>query len=953
MQLYNFKKALASLQSANDLNHHVVSIDYVNTMEAQMATWTMVGEVGAVGTQIVDAYIWSTIMAGFTEAVQAQVGNVLGIKPALARPLTRSEWLWSQAKFLWDQVNPMRGIISVEAIVNNGLRGALKNAARTTLKSIRDDAVRDEFLVKRARMDPAVADRLAGFFWAAVDETVKMTAQKAHDKLAQTTLYKQAAVLYYTKQLKEMQAGLQPAKTINAVLDDPNAWFFQKWLARRRAMAIAEAIQLQQEIDGLKMSLAATAVEAGRGTAGAKAKKLDPDSMELGRLVSWAKSMEVARLALDPETVNAVVTGHGFDINTARQAVNGELGEAERKKVAEEAGALLRVFDGRFDELAVALADEDGWKDNAQRRVDLLQDLDLARRTLHFETFNKLREVVGSKDEPGAPAPHQGDLDDVLRRADVFYATRAEHDPGMTDDKAPSKVVSRERLQQLLTDIVGIVPTGSGGYIDVPDGEYKAWTSDLDYTMVINKKRWGAVTPEERVALECMLQSCFSHVSGGLDPRSFDIAFMVDERPKFTGETSVMKTPQDLTAELKRATLQEMNRVAKEHEEAIDGLLKDASHGERYLTLDRIRALVYLNSLGQDVIYRDKNGRLVKAKKKDLMRRLNELPEDVQKLVKNPQARLDASNAVGIIADDAAMLYAKIAKLNKKIDDTHLDRKPFDDFAKELDKRAIRILLGFLTTDPDALRELNALPDTALRTGQAFDHSTFCEIAIRHVQRMETKHGQAFPKIREVIEGWQQIKMGKFNADDLVRQKLKLAAGAPLPKPSDPKYRTAFKAVVADTQRAIGFMTRLGFQRGAKELTPLFAEQKKLRAVVNDPAFAQRPLGDRRVIEARLRAVEGSVKLKLTGLAALYDKLGPQQKALKDALGSIPDYEAKEFDAALDEVRKRRVPATTSMLLHRLRRLLGALDAHERDGRSGAQTAAGTGRVPLARKCAA
>jgi hypothetical protein len=910
MQVYDFTKSLSSLIAANGLDHNVVGSDYVDAMEAQMGTWTAVQDYGEVATKIGDAIIWHFITQGMTGSVQLHVGGALGIKQAAVKTLTFSDKIWGGVRFLWGQVNPMRGIISFETIVNKGLAQAVKDAAWTTLKTIREDAIRDEFLLKRAKMDPDIADKISGLLWNAVDEATGLVAKAAHDKLAQTRVYKQASLLYYTRQLQTMQKSAPSARSINKVLNDPKSWFFQRWQARRQTMAIAAALELQQKIDGLRLDLGVAAVKATRGG------QDDPDPARAppkrSRLVELLDRMEVARVAIDGDVIEAVLKGHNFDIANARKAVTGQLGEAARKKVVEEAGALLRVFDGRFAELRAVLADDAMWGNDKGRIKDALKQLDLARRTLHFETFNYLSDVVNKIDD-GV----QGDMEDVLGRADAFYHGRAQHDPSMVTANRPSKKMTKKRLKELLGDFVGIVPTGSGGYIDQEGGEYKQFTSDLDYTVVI-KQRLGGVTADERVILECVLQSCFTHASGGLDPSSFDMAFMVDDRAKFTGETSVMKSPADIAAELRKPpNVEYLKQLAKEHDDAISSLLKDASHGERYLTLDRIQMLVYLNSLGQDILYRDKNGKLVKAKKADLLDKLHELPEDVQALVKNDNAKLNPSNAVGIIADDAAMLYKHLPGIEAGIDKTGLDRKPFDDYAKELDKRAIRIMVGFLCTHPEGLAELNKLPGKALKGGKV-DHSTFCDITLGVIKKIEASSGKQYGAIREVIEGWQGIKMGKFNADDLVRQKLRIADGTALPDPSSGQYKRAFESVVADTMKVVDFMVERGVQKGAQEMAPLFKARKRLQGEVSAPGFAQRPALEQEQVKAQLDVANSAARLKLTGIAALHDKLGPQQKTIMDALKSVPDYDDKLFKECMDEVKKTKRGGPNAFLPRRL-----------------------------------
>ncbi len=416
-------------------------------------------------------------------------------------------------------------------------------------------------------------------------------------------------------------------------------------------------------------------------------------------------------------------------------------------------------------------------------------------------------------------------------------------------------------------------------------------------------------TPGERIALECLLQRSFSHVSGGLHPGQFDMAFMVDEQPRITGAGIEMRPPDELERMLDEADLDALDRYLKDNEEALEGILLDASHGERYLTLDRIQALVFLTALGQDVIYRDENGQLVKVKKQDLAERMDELPEEFRTLVQPESARLSSANAMGIIADDAAMLHKKLGGLEENLLEQDLNRKPFEAYAKELDKRAIRIMLGFLCTTDAGLKLLNELPDRAL-AGEVVDHSTICDIGIEVLSRLDIPESPLAQEIAEVIRSWKNIKMGHTTADDLVRRQL--AEGQSLPTPDDPDYRQNFLESAGKTMQLVDLLVEKGFRRGAGKLTPLFEQKQALTRTMQSPEFAALPEDQRQQHERRLQVVESSIALKLTGLAALHDKLGEDGETLREALKRLEavGYEEAQFDSILGDIRARRSRAT-------------------------------------------
>jgi len=100
-----------------------------------------------------------------------------------------------------------------------------REVAWKVVTKVRDDAVRD-LMVKHFKIDYDVADRLAGMLMNVVDQSAGMLKTAVEDQLSQTRIYKQAALLYYARQLRQMQQELAdnpPAGDLRAVLEDENS----------------------------------------------------------------------------------------------------------------------------------------------------------------------------------------------------------------------------------------------------------------------------------------------------------------------------------------------------------------------------------------------------------------------------------------------------------------------------------------------------------------------------------------------------------------------------------------------------------------------------------------------------------------------------------------------------------------------------------------------------------
>ena len=717
---FTFKIFLSPVKASIAGHRAMYEWFFPRAIENRMALWKLGETSGGLATQIGDQIAWYLITQGINGSMGFDVSFPKG---------------WGEiADFFHGQVNPLSSIISVQTLMEKGAAQALGTALLKTTSQLGQDALRDDFLIRKARMDPAVADRVAGLFWNLVEESVKATASAAKARIEDSDLFKHLRLAYYSREWIRTRQEIGSIQSITRALDSPAV--FDKWKNGRLVTKMSRAAKLQATIFKLREELGLEVTKQ----AGELPKALPPppddlvvkaddeatkkaDDEETGPQQARAPPDKLADAQaerrqlvepLDPADIVDTVRNHSFTVKAGEDVFAGRLSKTQRPRRVRDAANLLGKYRGQMEDVIKALGDKSKWK--AEDRQEVLETLDMARRVLNLESFNHLEASTSTRE-----------FRRLANKADTVFAARGGEDQGLTK---PSEVLTPQRLKAIMDDIALVAPTGSGGYVDVKGGEYKKLTSDLDLTVVLKNKLNPPLTANERVALECMLQGTFRRVSNGLSVDDFDMSFMADERVKFSGESIEQRGPGELLDLLNKADPETLAKHVDDINSALEGLYADLPHGERYRSPDRIMGLVWLTSLGQDV-YVKENGAFVRRKKSDLIKQgLENLPEDVRALVLNKRARLSKWMALGIAVDAAGFLGKKLPKKARDLKKPDLDKHPYGGYVKELDKRAIRILMGFLTTHPEGLSRLNALPDAALK-GATVDHSTICKIGTR------------------------------------------------------------------------------------------------------------------------------------------------------------------------------------------------------------------------------
>jgi len=854
MQLYDYTGALQDLMAANKLDSRVVSWEDYRSLQNQMAWWSARGDVGQLALQLGDQFVWQCVTGGFSKAMSNYFDDLLGILPARrpAPPATWGDWLTAKAtdfgNMLWGQVNPVAPFINVQTLMDDGLIVALGEQLWKTGSSLAQDQLRDEVLIKRWEMDPTVADKVAGLLWGLVDDGVKRYGKHY---ISKTAAYKQWSLQQSVEKLQRLEKRLKtPPTDIVKVLRDPEqAWFWQRWLARRRAMAIIQVMELRSQIEGLQDDLAFAEAskhveklgrrkpprrgdesdkeyeervrkeeeEAKRGTYGSVQDRKAAYAKRLKDLkYAWVKEA-LGTEELTPDLIEMVYRVSDFDPAKAQKFLDDEdANEDELWRQAEKAGQFLSMLGPRITTFFAMLDPENGqWPGDPAKREQFVKIVDAARRTMHLQSLNHMSRML--KDD---------DLRYLYETADAYFKAREEDHPGVNAGlPSPSKAIDPKRLKALLDEILFITSTGSAGHIGRQrgEGEYKEAESDLDYTIVLRTR----VKPEERIALEFLLQSSFNSVSGGLNPRVFDIAYMVDEWPRWSGDAIELRGPSEIADLVEGADPETLQKYARELDQALVTQAGDFPHGERYQTSDRRRSLMYLTGLGDDVMLPEpgqKGLRFARRKKATLAGNpaaLGKLPKEVQDFVTNKHARVDEWMAVGIIIDDMGFLGKKLRDLTAELHNPGATSRLLDQHVKEFDKRAIRIMKGFLTTTKTGREELNKLPKDLLE-GATPNHGTLCDIMLRVIDSGEANFlGPDLQQVKKVVEGWKKVKMYGHHgaADNLVRNR---RPGAVADGPGSPAYRRALADAMTESIDAMEAMAKQGMMRGSQKLKGLF-----------------------------------------------------------------------------------------------------------------------------------
>jgi hypothetical protein len=424
--------------------------------------------------------------------------------------------------------------------------------------------------------------------------------------------------------------------------------------------------------------------------------------------------------------------------------------------------------------------------------------------------------------------------------------------------------------------VLAVVPTGSGGYITVEGGEYKKWKSDLDFTLVM--KNEVDVKPHERKAIELLIDAGFRLASGGLAPEAIDASFMVDGVDVVRARSVELTDPAKIIDQCKAATSADgLKKPLEQIQESYKNLLQNMPHGERYLTPDRIMALVWLNSLGQDVLVRQPGTRGFVRMKKGAALEAGFVGDEVKGIIRNPQARLARWMALGIVVDDLGFLGKKLPKYLDDLDVRPGNREVMDGLVKELDKRAIRVLLGFITTHPDGLAEINALGPKAVQ-GEVCDHKTICEIGQRVVDKLAADGQMAdAAHVKQILQNWADVKLGTAKGSDFVARRCeRLGQEAPDPVRDPAAFTALFKAEVQETFDVLNNLGRSAIGAGAQELSTLYTNRKQWREEAQRPGLDE---GARALAKQRADTADEHIKYRMTALAYWYDKLGHHLEA--------------------------------------------------------------------------
>ncbi|NQT85669.1 hypothetical protein HQ560_02830, partial [bacterium] len=859
IQCCDYPGALNDFVKANQFDPDFLSQAAVMDYEQTMAYYEAGEQIHAVGSTVGNAVVWYLLTQGMLQ----HLGYVKQVQ-------------FNAMDFFAGQVIPLYSFIPYKTVMKLGVLASLPKTLLEVGWEYGQRVGRDGVLVGGMGMNPELADRIASLIWAVAGKYKERSEAWAE----QTWLFKRGTLFFLCGRLDALKKRLatDPEPTdLLKVMDDKDTGWLDAWLAHRRAAAVLKAVALSSEAAKLMDELG---IHTLKGMAGEKLhlppkskstdeEELDPVAAKKraeeldARVAEVSRQRDMALVRLTPEVLAVVVHAAGLDVATAKTIFDGDLKGDAKTKVLEDAVNLLRRFDGLYFELGEALSNKEAWGDNLKQRAEIKETLDIARRTLHHESFGRLVDSDG----PMARAL----IDDASATWTTKNAKSKAPKPESDNPFTGAESLNPQRLAELMAAVVAIVPTGSVGYVDEESGEYNKWQSDLDFTFVVRPD--VDAQPYERKAIELLLAASFRSASGGLDADSIDAAYMADDLNVTLGKSVELDGPAAFLLKCSEATSpDEIKAIIKAQEKSYGDLKVNAPHGERYLSPDRIRALVWLNSLGQDILVRVKGkAGFVKMKKS------KELPagivdaENVRKLLDTdgPNIKLESWMALGIVIDDLGFLGKKLPALTEELHRRPGNRAPMDDLVKELDKRAIRILLGFIVTDPDGLRELNDLARRVVKEGARCDHKTICEIG----KRVLVKHKGAVGDAADILDSWAAVKLGDAKGLDLVLRRAKRLKITPPPDPTaDPgKFMELLDAEVNDTYRTINFLSQGAMQSGGKLLKPLFERRSAHAKAAKDLNATQ---ADRDTAELNRVAVEQNIRHRMTSMAAWYPKLG-------------------------------------------------------------------------------
>ena len=777
VQLYNYPAALQSLIQANKLDPDVISTDQINRAEKMMAWWETGEKWGRLATEIADQCVWYVISQGIMNNVVGSVRTGLASYLKVPLPTVPAQSMAQQfGNILKGYFNPLRNIVSYETYTQQGFAAAFQRLAKETTYELVEDSFKEEVMLRQLRMDPAVADRLAGMMFNLLTESLEASVEVTTDaagrqipKIKESETYQRlisSTLLYRCAKLAnraETKPAADPAKAVEDT-ESVEVWKEQRAIAKQ-----AELKQIDEALKKLTEEGTKKATEDGK-----KTKEGDEETLESRRKKLTDEEVETERQWLnrrkrlltepiDPENLKAILDELPVDFERAKQMLEGTLSEADHQKAVDESVELIRLFQDSIKEIESVLKSEHKGKGGPEMLKQFKEKLDIARQVVHRESFNHAARVIKS----GSPA----EVAKLLK------------DAGLEGKIEP------QRMREMFDMILAIVPTGSAGYLGRvgkgDGGEYKPFDSDLDFTVLLREiEGMLPAQSDERPHLEKLLAHSLKEVGKGVNDiqKLFDVAYMADDAPKFAGaaldrqgfgkimeEVERVKNSTEFETEADR--MKALDKLLEQFEGAYQIAKDDLAHPERYRLDGRLRMLWYLTALGDHILVAE-GGKFVKKMKKDSASLTD---EGQRELAESKNAKLEDWMGWEIILDDLVFLGKHLAEMRPDGIPAAmhaLGDKPSAKELKEAGKRNIRELVGHCCDDPVLLEVINKLLDYPGQDKYA-DHETFCqEIA----KEMKARGADTDPPLKDILKHIEL--MGKYKNDPDPDQWVENATGA-------------------------------------------------------------------------------------------------------------------------------------------------------------------------------
>jgi hypothetical protein len=197
-----------------------------------------------------------------------------------------------------------------------------------------------------------------------------------------------------------------------------------------------------------------------------------------------------------------------------------------------------------------------------------------------------------------------------------------------------------------------------------------------------------------------------------------------------------------------------------------------------------------------------------------------------------------------------------------------------DAIVKELDKRAIRVLISFLATHPEGLSKLNDFGGEVLKEGgERRDHKSICEVGEAIIKTMGGDadfQGKDLAAMAELIQSWGDVKLGELKGSDLVRRRCERTK-TKMPEPGSDEYNTMFTEELNQTFAALEAMGTRAMREGSKKLRATFEDRAKYAA---EAARAAPGSDEWKLAAAKCHRVDRDIRHRMTAMAAWYKKLG-------------------------------------------------------------------------------